>query len=216
MMASSEPRPLATSADDRVGRRRQQPGAALLHLGIGLQLVVVPHAARIVVDDDARATAPSSGSPAACRPAPGSRPGQSARRHARRRRPARRRPSPGRPAPARRPATAPRTSTSRAGAGCRRPRSAGRRGGSRDRPGRRPAAGPAPRPGPSHRSARCRIPFPDRPADRRRCGHAPRSSFGNVSRAAGAAVGRSRGHPCLAFPVPAFRLFAFAAVSSGR
>ena len=74
----------------------------------------MPQAARIVVDHDARATAPSSGSRGACRPAPGSRPARSARRHARRRRPAPRPPSPGRPAPARRPATAPRTSTNRA------------------------------------------------------------------------------------------------------
>ena len=48
------------------------------------------------------------------------------------------RPNPGRPAPARRPATAPRTSTSRAAAGCRRSRSAGRRG--RNPRSARPAA----------------------------------------------------------------------------
>ena len=210
MMASSPPRPLATSAAT-VGLAASRRAPRCLHLVVGQQALVVPHAARIVVDQDRRATAPSSGSRAACRSAPGSRPPQSARRHARRRRPAPRPPNPGRPAPARRPATAPRTSPSRDAAGCRRSRSAGRRGRSRDRPGRRPAGGPAPRHAPSHRSARCRIPFPGRPAGAARVRASSASSLGNVSRAPGP-VPRSRRHPCLCSLPSAFSLSGFPGV----
>ena len=58
MMASSPPRPLATSAGHQVGAAASRLRAALLHLVVGQQALVVPQAARIVVDHDVRATAP--------------------------------------------------------------------------------------------------------------------------------------------------------------
>ena len=51
-MASSEPRPWATSAETRSGVVFEPLGAALLHLGDGQQPFVVPHPARVLVHHD--------------------------------------------------------------------------------------------------------------------------------------------------------------------
>ena len=201
MMASSLPRPLATSADTRSGRRREPLGAALLDLGVGQQPLVVPEPARIVVQHDAerrhllldlqelvdlllvlgqRET--RAGMLDDIGKLVGHRILVDRHRHAAQR--LRRAHRPVEPRPVVADHDQP-VATAEI----------------RDRPGPPPARRPAGRHGPSRRSARCRIPFRGRPAGRGPVRARANRSLGNVSRASVARIGRSRRHPLTPRPL---------------